>query len=94
MAGASLLHTFRRIILPLLAPTVIAVIIWILVHSVREFSIAVMLQSGRNSVLSTMLYSYWDTGSPEHAAALAVLLMLLLLGLVGILSLTRRRLEI
>jgi len=94
MAGASLLRTFRRIILPLLAPTVIAVIIWILVHSVREFSIAVILQSGRNSVLSTILYSYWDTGSPEHAAALAVLLMLLLLGLVGILSLTRRRLEI
>jgi iron(III) transport system permease protein len=94
MAGASLLRTFRRIILPLLTPTIVAMIIWILVHSVREFSIAVMLQSGRNSVLSTMLYSYWDTGSPEHAAALAVLLMLVLLGLVGILSLTRRRLEI
>lgn len=94
MAGASLLRTFRRIILPLLAPTTIAMIIWILVHSVREFSIAVMLQSGRNSVLSTILYSYWDTGHPEHAAALAVLLMLLLLALVGMLSLMRRRAEI
>ena len=94
MAGASLLRTIRQIILPLLAPTMIAAIIWILVHSVREFSIAIMLQSGRNSVLSTILYNYWDTGSPERAAALAVLLMLLLLGLVGILSLTRRRLEI
>ncbi len=94
MAGASWLRTFRQIILPLLAPTIIAAIIWILVHSVREFSIAVMLQSGRNSVLSTILYNYWDTGSPEHAAALAVLLMLPLLVLIGILSLTRRRLEI
>lgn len=94
MAGASLPRTFGRIILPLLAPTIIAMVIWILVHSVREFSIAVMLQSGRNSVLSTILYGYWDTGHPENAAALAVLLMLLLLALVGILSLTRRRLEI
>ena len=94
MAGATLFRTFRRILMPLLAPTIIAVIIWVLVHSVREFSIAVMLQSGRNGVLSTILYGYWDTGSPERAAALAVLLMLLLLGLVGILSLTRRRLEI
>ena len=95
VAGASLLRTFRRIILPLLAPTIVAVMIWTLVHSVREFSIAVMLQSGRNSVLSTILFSYWETGSPEHAAALAVLLMLLLLALVGILSLlTRRKLEI
>ncbi len=94
MAGATLQRTFWRILLPLLAPTVIAVVIWILVHSVREFSIALMLQSGRNSVLSTIVYSYWDTGSPERAAALAVLLTLLLLALVGILSLTRRRLEI
>jgi iron(III) transport system permease protein len=91
MAGASLLHVFRRIILPLLAPTIIAMIIWIVVHSVREFSIAVMLQSGRNSVLSTILFNYWETGSPERAAALAVLLMLLLLALIGILSLVARR---
>ncbi len=94
VAGASLLRTLRQIILPLLVPTIIAMMIWILVHSVREFSIAVILQSGHNSVLSTVLFNYWETGSPEHAAALAVLLMLLLLALVGILSLTRRRLEI
>lgn len=94
VAGASLRYVLRRVVLPLMAPTVIATVIWVLVHSVREFSIAVMLQSGRNSVLSTMLYNYWETGSPERAAALAVLLMLLLLALVGILSLlTRRRLE-
>ena len=91
MAGASLPQIFRRVILPLLAPTILVLIIWILVHSVREFSIAVMLQSGRNSVLSTALFSYWDTGSPERAAALAVLLMLVLLALVGILSLVTRR---
>lgn len=95
VAGASVLRTFRQIILPLLGPTIIAVIIWVLVHSAREFSVAVVLQSGRNSVLSTILFGYWETGSPEHAAALAVLLMLLLLGLVGFLSLlTRRKLEI
>jgi iron(III) transport system permease protein len=94
-AGASLVQTFRRIMLPLLVPTIMAMIIWILVHSVREFSIAVMLQSGRNNVLSTILFSYWQTGSPERAAALAVLLMLLLLALVGILSLfSHRKVEI
>jgi iron(III) transport system permease protein len=94
-AGASLVQTFRRIMLPLLGPTIMAMIIWILVHSVREFSIAVMLQSGRNSVLSTILFSYWQTGSPERAAALAVLLMLLLLALVGFLSvLSHRNVEI
>ena len=94
MAGATLFQMLRRITMPLLSATTVALILWVLVHSIREFSIAVMLQSGRNSVLSTILYSYWDTGSPERAAALAVLLMIALLTLVGILSLTRRRLEI
>lgn len=94
MAGATLSQMLRRITMPLMSATTVALTIWVLVHSIREFSIAVMLQSGRNSVLSTILYSYWDTGSPERAAALAVLLMIALLALVGILSLTRRRLEI
>jgi len=95
VAGASALGAFRRILLPLLAPSIVAVLIWVLVHSVREFSIAVMLQSGRNSVVSTVLFNYWETGHPEHAAALAVLLMLLLFALVGTLSLlTRRKLEL
>ncbi len=91
VAGASLWQSFARIILPLLMPSVVAAGIWILVHSVREFSIAIMLQSGRNSVLSTILFSYWETGSPDHAAALAVLLMVLLLALVGAMSLLARR---
>jgi len=94
VAGASALRTFRHILLPLLGPTIVAVIIWVLVHSVREFSIAVMLQSGHNSVVSTVLFNYWETGHPENAAALAVLLMLLLFALVGTLSLlTRRKVE-
>lgn len=93
MAGATLFQMLRRVTVPLMSATTMALTIWVLVHSLREFSIAVMLQSGRNSVLSTILYSYWDTGSPERAAALAVLLMSALLGLVAILSLTRRRLD-
>ena len=94
-AGATALQTFRQVILPLLKPAIVAMVIWVLVHSVREFSIAVMLQSGRNSVLSTLLFNYWDTGSPDRAAALAVLLMLLLLALVGVTAmLTPRKLEL
>ena len=90
-AGASWARTIWRVILPLLAPTIIAMVIWILVHSVREFSIAVMLQSGKNNVVSTILFNYWETGSPEKAAALAVMLMLLLLALTGLFSFAARR---
>lgn len=87
VAGASVARTVWRILLPLLVPTIMAMVVWVLVHSVREFSIAVMLQSGRNGVLSTMLFNFWETGSPERAAALAVMLMLMLLGLTAFFSL-------
>jgi len=86
VAGASISLIARKILFPLLLPTIVAMIIWILVHSIREFSIAVMLQSGHNTVLSTLLFNFWQTGSPERAAALAVLLMVLLLALVGFFS--------
>jgi iron(III) transport system permease protein len=91
MAGATAARTVWRVLLPLLVPTLMAMIVWILVHSVREFSIAVMLQSGRNGVLSTMLFNFWETGSPERAAALAVMLMTLLLALTATFSLLTPR---
>ncbi len=91
VAGASWLSVMGRIVLPLLVPAIVAMAIWVLVHSVREFSIAVMLQSGRNSVLSTILFNFWETGSPEKAAALAVLLMLFLLALTALFARPSRR---
>ena len=82
VARASMLDNIRRIVIPLLRPTLIAVLIWVLVHSLREFSVSVMLQSGRNEVLSTILYSFWENGKPERAAAIAVMLMMCLCVLV------------
>jgi iron(III) transport system permease protein len=93
VAGGSLAQVFRRILVPLLRPTIIAAAIWIAVHSIREFSIAVMLQSGRNNVLSTLLYTLWQTGSSARAAALAVLLMLSLCFLVACSSFIARHRE-
>ena len=94
VSGATWAATMRRILLPLLVPSITAMVIWVAVHSVREFSIAVMLQSGRNSVLSTMLFNFWETGSPEKAAALAVMLMIVLLGVTVASALfTRSKLE-
>jgi iron(III) transport system permease protein len=91
VAGASLLQNLRRIVVPLLTPTFAALAIWMIVHSVREFSIAVMLQSGHNEVLSTYLYSYWATSAPERAAAVAVLLMAALFVLVALSNRLMRR---
>ena len=82
VAGASRLDLFRRVLMPLIKPSIYGLMVWLVVHSFREFSIAVMLRSTKNEVLSTVLYSYWETGSSPVAAAIAVLLMLTLIILV------------
>jgi iron(III) transport system permease protein len=86
VAGASLLQNMRRVVVPLLKPTLIALLIWLIVHSLREFSVAIMLVSRDNEVLSTVLYSLWDQGQAGRAAAIAVLLMLTLGALVATLT--------
>jgi len=78
VAGASVLNAFRRVLVPLLAPALVGVLIWVGFHSLREFSVAVILQSGRNEVLSTVLYSYWNSGKAQYATAIAVMLMVFL----------------
>ena len=94
VSGASLLQNLRRVVAPLLKPTIFAFLIWMIVHSLREFSVAVMLQSGRNEVLSTILFSFWETGEPERAAAIAVMLMGVLVVLVLAMGrLTRHRVD-
>lgn len=84
VAGASRMALFRRVLVPLIKPSIYGLMVWLIVHSFREFSIAVMLRSTKNEVLSTVLYSYWETGSSPVAAAIAVLLMLALILVVAI----------
>ncbi|AJE46764.1 ABC transporter permease [Celeribacter indicus] len=78
MSGASNFQIIRRILVPLVRGTLVGLFIWIFVHSFREFSVAAMLQSGRNDVLSTVLYSYWESGQPDAAASIAVVMMVVL----------------
>lgn len=78
MSGASQAQTIRRVILPLCMPSVVSLFVWVLVHSMREFSASVILRSGNSEVLSTVLYSFWDNGKPDAAAAIAVSMMLVL----------------
>ncbi len=91
VSGASLRQNLMRIVTPLLRPAMFALFLWIVVHSLREFSVAVMLRSGRNEVLSTILFSFWETGEPARAAAISIVLMLVLGVLVAMMArLTRQ----
>ena len=82
MSGAGLLATVRRVIVPLTAPGLAAVWIWVFAHCLRELTAALMLQGADNATLPTLLYSYWSGGETNKAAAVGVWLVLGLLAVV------------
>jgi iron(III) transport system permease protein len=93
MAGAPWVRTLRRITVPLLAPAMINVFLWVAVHAMQELSMALMLYNPDTVVVSTMIWSMWQNGRTADAAVLGVILILLsgLLLLGGQLSAYLRR---
>jgi iron(III) transport system permease protein len=77
MAGAPWTRTLRRITMPLLAPAMINVFLWVAVHAMQELSMALMLYNPDTVVVSTMIWNMWQNGRTADASVLGVLLTLL-----------------
>jgi iron(III) transport system permease protein len=77
--GASSVTVFRKIVVPLLIPSMTGVAIWVAVHAMRELSMALMLNSTSNNVISFLIWSHWEAGDLRHACALGVTLILIML---------------
>jgi iron(III) transport system permease protein len=75
MSGAGWLHTFRRIVLPLLAPGLIAGWIYIVIVSFRELGSSVLLYSPGKEVLSIVIWEQWRDGLQTQVAALGMMLI-------------------
>jgi len=84
MSGAGWWHTFRRVVLPLLAPGLIAGWIYIVIVSFRELGASVLLYSPGKEVLSIVIWEQWRDGLLTEVAALGVMLIGALVVLVAI----------
>jgi iron(III) transport system permease protein len=84
MSGASWGTTFRRIILPLLKPGLVAGWIYIMIVSIRELSSSILLYSPGTEVVSIVVWELWENGQYVELSALGVMFILLLLVLVSI----------
>lgn len=69
--------TLRRVVLPLLAPSLFAGWILLFIVGVREFTLAMVLHSPDNVVISVLLWRFFSSGETEKAAALGVLVLAL-----------------
>ena len=82
--GASWWQTFRRVLLPLLMPGLIAGWIYILVVSFRELSSSILLYSPGNEVLSILIFEQFENGQFTVLSALGVVMVLTLVLLVTV----------
>jgi iron(III) transport system permease protein len=91
MSGASWAMSFRRVILPLLKPGLLAGWIYVLIVSIRELSSSILLYSPGTEVVSVMIWELWQNGQYVELSALGVMLIILLFCLVMMAQLVGKR---
>jgi len=84
MCGASGLTALRKITMPLLKPTLIAILFFVMLMSIKELSASILLYSQRSQILSVLTWHYMDAGNYQFASALGVLQTILMIALVVI----------
>jgi iron(III) transport system permease protein len=77
VSGASRARVLARIVVPLLLPSLVAGWIWVSAHSLRAFSIPLLLSTRENVVVPVVLWDLWDQGRAGPATALGVMLVAL-----------------
>ncbi len=77
-SGGSWPQTFRKIILPLLMPGIVAGWIYISIIALRELSTSILLYSYDSTVLSIMAFDLWEGGQYTYVCALGVMMVSLL----------------
>jgi iron(III) transport system permease protein len=82
MSGATWGTTFRRIILPLLKPGLLAGWIYVMIVSIRELSTSILLYSPDTQVISIVVWELWENGQYVELSALGVLFIITLFVLV------------
>jgi iron(III) transport system permease protein len=82
MCGASSLTALRKITMPILKPTLIAILFFVMIMSIKELSASILLYSQRSQILSVLTWHYMDAGNYQFASALGVIQTVLMIALV------------
>ena len=77
-AGATWLAGFRRILLPLLKPTMLAVGIIVFISAARDIPTVIFLATNQSRTLSLLMLDYIADANKEKAAVLGVFLVFLI----------------
>jgi iron(III) transport system permease protein len=87
VSGASWFRTYRKILLPLISPTALAVGLLTFVVSARDISTLVLLARQDSRPMSLLMLEYATGAETERAAAVGIMVSFIVIGLA---LLTRR----
>lgn len=76
VAGARPWEVARRVVVPLVRPTLLGAWVFVFFHAFRDLSVAVMLTTGRVPVVATQLLDLWNDGRTGVLAAYGTLITL------------------
>jgi iron(III) transport system permease protein len=91
MSGAPLRRIFRRVLIPLLSPTLLYAWLWIALLTFRELTLAVILSSSTNTTLPVVIWSLWLGGGLGQASALAMVMLAAMAPIIAIYWIVARR---
>ncbi len=87
VSGVSMLETFRRIFLPLMAPAIFYSALMVGMLSARDLTLPLVMNTGGSEVVATLIYNLETNGEQNAAAAVALYMIFILV----ILALVARR---
>jgi len=91
VSGASRLYAFRRIVIPLLAPTLLYAWLWISLLVFRELTLAVILSTANNITLPMVVWALWLGGGLGQSSALAIVMLVLMTPVIAVYWILARR---
>ena len=81
-SGGHWFTTLRRVVMPLLAPSLVAAYVLLFIVGVREFTIPLVLFSPENEVLSVMFWRLFSNGLLRESSALGFVIIALVLPVI------------
>lgn len=91
VSGAGPAGTMRRVLIPLLTPTIAYAWIWIALLSYRELTLPAMLSTANNEPLSVIVWSLVSASSYGEGSSVAVIMLVLMIPILGLYWAVARR---
>jgi iron(III) transport system permease protein len=81
-SGASKITTLWKITFPLLMPPFIGGWIWVFAHTIRSFTIPLLLATPGNETVAVVMFQFWDRKTDFALASTVGVAMLVIMGLL------------